>query len=102
MLADEAGVSHHTLAAMRNRHSISNAALLRIAIAAERLRGERDLGRTDVDTALRRLREMEKQLGGRNSLAVLLGYDATYVGRVLAGKKPVTAEMQRRIRKLQG
>jgi plasmid maintenance system antidote protein VapI len=38
--------------------------------------------------------------GGRNKLAELLGVSGPYLGRVLGGKKPMTAEMIERLKVL--
>jgi hypothetical protein len=36
-------------------------------------------------------------MGGRNKFAVALGVSGPYLGRVLGGKKPMTAEMVDRL-----
>ena len=37
-------------------------------------------------------------MGGRNKLAAALGVSGPYLGRVLGGKKPMTAEMIERLK----
>jgi hypothetical protein len=92
-LLDEAGVSHHTLAGLRDGKRIADASLMKLFRAVEALRQEADPVAAMMDKALADLRRLKDKVGGRNKLAKLLGVTGPYIGRVLGGEKPMTAEL---------
>ncbi len=96
-LIDEARVSHHTLAGLREGKQIADASLTKLFQAAEVLRQEADPAAAAMDKALRDLRRLKEVVGGRNKLAKLLGFTGQYVGRVLRGEKPMTEELVKRL-----
>ena len=97
-LCAKSHVSHHTVARFRAGHPIKPKALRQLARAAEALSHERRVADTDRGGRLQQLRELHDKAGGRNKLAKLLGVSAPYLGRVLRGEKPMTAELVERIR----
>ena len=97
-LCAKSHVSHHTVARFRAGHPIKPKALRQLARAAEALSHERRAADTDRGGWLKRLRELRDKVGGRNKLATMLGVSAPYLGRVLSGEKPMTAELIERIR----
>jgi len=99
-LCKEAGVSHHTLAALRAGARVALKSLLKLARAAEELR-QRAEPVTDDRERWRRIGiELMARVGGRNKLAAELCVSAPYLGRVLKGEKPMTDEMIERLRAL--
>ena len=82
-LLEEAKVSHHTLAGLREGKRIGDASLMKLFRAAEALRQEADPVAAAMDTALKDLRRLKEKVGGRNKLAKLLGVTGPYIGRVL-------------------
>jgi transcriptional regulator with XRE-family HTH domain len=92
-LLDEAKVSHHTLAGLRESKRIADASLMKLFRAAEALRQEADPVAAAMDKALHDLRRLKEKVGGRNKLADLLGVSRPYVGRVLKGEKPMSEEL---------
>jgi hypothetical protein len=96
-LIDEAKVSHHTLAGLKDRKQIADASLMKLLSAAEALRQEADPVAAAMDKALADLRRLKGELGGRNKLAKLLGVSGPYIGRVLSAEKPMTEELAERI-----
>jgi transcriptional regulator with XRE-family HTH domain len=95
-LIDEAKVSRHTLAGLREGKRIADASLLKLFRAAEALRQEADPIAAASDKALGELRRLRDKLG-RNKLAKLVGVSGPYLGRVLSGEKPMTEELAERI-----
>jgi hypothetical protein len=96
-LLDEAKVSHHTLAGLREAKPIADASLMKLFRAAEALRQEADPVAAAMDKALKDLRRLKETVGGRNKLAKLLSVTGPYIGRVLSGEKPMTEELAKRI-----
>ena len=96
-LIDEAKVSHHTLAGLRDGKRIADASLMKLFQAAEALRQEADPVATAMDKALRDLRRLKEHVGGRNKLAKVLGVTGPYIGRVLKREKPMTEELVKRL-----
>ena len=99
-LIDEAKVSHHTLAGLKEGKRIADASLMKLFRAAEALRQEADPVAAAMDNALKELRRLKEKVGGRNKLADLLGISRPYVGRVLKGEKPMTEDLARRIQEI--
>jgi hypothetical protein len=66
---------------------------MRLFRAAEALRQEADPVAAAMDKALKDLRRLKDEVGGRNKLAKLLGVTGPYIGRVLKGQKPMTDEL---------
>jgi hypothetical protein len=96
-LIDEAKVSHHTLAGLKEGKRIADDSLMKLFRAAEALRQEADPLAAMMEKSLAALRRLKVKLGGRNKLADLLGVTGPYIGRVLSGKKPMTEELIRRV-----
>jgi hypothetical protein len=71
-LLDEAKISHHTLAGLRERKRISDASLMKLFRAAEALRQEADPVAAAKAKALKDLRRLKEKAGGRNKLPKLL------------------------------
>jgi hypothetical protein len=92
-LLEEAKVSRHTLAGLREAKRIADASLMKLFRAAEALRQEADPIAAAMDRALEELRRRRDEVGGRNKLAKLLGVSGPYIGRVLKGEKPMTEEL---------
>ena len=92
-LLEEAKVSHHTLAGLRDGKRIADSSLMKLFRAAEALRQEADPVAAAMDKALKDLRRLLDKVGGRNKLAKLLGVTGPYIGRVLKGEKPMTEEL---------
>jgi hypothetical protein len=65
--------------------------------AAEALRQQADPLAAVMDKALKDLRRLRDEVGGRNRLAKLLGVTGPYIGRVLRGEKPMTEELAERL-----
>jgi predicted transcriptional regulator len=101
-LIDEAKVSHHTLAGLKDGKRIADPSLMKLFRAAEALRQEADPVVAALDTALKDLRRLKDKVGGRNKLAKLLGVTGPYIGRVLGGEKPMTEELIERLREAVG
>src|SRR5208337_3453219 len=99
-LLEEAKVSHHTLAGLREGKRIANASLMKLFRAAEALRQEADPIAAAMDKALGDLRRLRDQVGGRNMLAKLLGFTGPYIGRVLSGEKPMTEALVEKVAQL--
>jgi hypothetical protein len=99
-LLEEAKVSHHTLAGLREGKRIADASLMKLFRAAEALRQEADPVAAAMDKALEDLRRLCVQVGGRNKLAKLLGVTGPYLGRVLRRKKPMTEELVEKVAEL--
>jgi hypothetical protein len=92
-LLDEAEVSHHTLAGLKDGKRVADASLFKLFRAAEALRQKADPVAAAMDKALRDLRRLKEKVGGRNKLADLLGVSRPYVGRLLKGEKPMSEEL---------
>jgi transcriptional regulator with XRE-family HTH domain len=97
-LLEEAKVSHHTLAGLREGKRIADVSLMKLFRAAEALRQEADPIGAAKEKNLTELRRLREKVGGRNKLAKLLGVTGPYLGRVLSGKKPMTEEIVEKIR----
>src|SRR3984957_9885549 len=98
-LIDEAKVSHHTLAGMKEGKRVADASLMKLFRAAEALRQEADPVASSMDRALRGLRRLKEKVGGRNKLAKLLGVTGPYIGRVLSGEKTMTEQLVERLKR---
>jgi hypothetical protein len=96
-LLDEAKVSHHTLAGLKESKPIADASLMKLFRAAEALRQGADPVAAAMDKALEDLRRLKEKVGGRNKLAKLLSVTGPYIGRVLSGEKPMTEEVVRKM-----
>ena len=101
-LLEEAKVSHHTLAGLREGKRIEDASLMKLFRAAEALRQEADPIAAAMDKALEELRRLRDEVGGRNKLAKLLGVTGPYLGRVLRGEKPMTEELAKKLAESRG
>ena len=97
-LLDRAKVSPHSLKRLRAGKRVGDDLLHRLAAAAERLRLEHGPALAEREKWLRIARELMIEIGGRNKLAAALGVSGPYLGRVLSGKKPMTAELIARLR----
>jgi hypothetical protein len=97
-LLDEAKISHHTLAGLRERKRISDASPMKLFRAAEALRQEADPVAAAEAKALKDLRRLKEKAGGRNKLPKLLDVTGPYIGRVLKGEKPMTDGLVEKIR----
>jgi hypothetical protein len=97
-LIDEAKVSHHTLAGLKDGKRIADASLMKLFRAAEALRQEADPKAAAMDKALKDLRRLKEKVGGRNKLADLLGVSRPHIGRVLKGEKPMTEELSYKLK----
>jgi hypothetical protein len=96
-LIEEAKVSHHTLAGLKEGKRVADASLMKLFRAAEALRQEADPVAAAMDQALKDLRRLKDKVGGRNKLAKQLGVTGPYIGRVLSGEKPMTEELVERL-----
>jgi hypothetical protein len=96
-LIDEARVSHHTLAGLRDGKRIADASLMKLFTAAQALRQEADPVAAAMDNALKDLRRLKDKVGGRNKLAKHLGVTGPYIGRVLSGEKPMTEDLAKKL-----
>lgn len=97
-LTDRAGVSPHTLRGLHAVAGISEVSLQKLVRAAEELRLEAEVAALENERWLEELRKFRDKVGGRNKAADLLRVNPTYLGRVLRGEKPMTAEMVKRLR----
>jgi len=97
-LLGRAGVSSHTLRGFRAGRRISDKSLFRLVRAAEQLRHETEPVAAVNARWLQKLREFLALARSQNKLAKLLGVSRPYLGRVLSGEKPITANMIERIR----
>lgn len=95
-----AGVSHHTLKALRQGKRVTALALLNLARAAEILRQDAEAGKADGERRLQAARDMADKLGSVAKLASQIGVTRQYLGRVLRGEKPLTREVADRLSKL--
>jgi transcriptional regulator with XRE-family HTH domain len=96
-LLEEAKVSHHTLAGLRDGKRIADASLMKLFRAADALRQEADPIAAAMDRALKDLRRLKDKVGGRNKLAKQLGVTGPYIGRVLSGEKPMTEQLAAKV-----
>jgi hypothetical protein len=92
-LLGRAKVSPHSLKRLRAGKRVGDDLLHRLASAAERLRLERGPALTEREKWLQIARELMMKMGGRNKLAFALDVSGPYLGRVLGGKRPMTAEL---------
>ena len=99
-LLGHAKVSPHSLKHLRAGKRVGDDLLHRLASAAERLRLERGPALAEREKWLQIARELMINMGGRNKLAAVLSVSGPYLGRVLGGKKPMTAEMIGRLKAL--
>jgi hypothetical protein len=100
-LLDEAEVSHHTLAGLKEGKRIADASLMKLFRAAEALRREADPVAAAMDKALKDLRRLKEKIGGRNKLTKLFDVTGPYIGRVLKAEKPMTEELADKLRRFQ-
>jgi hypothetical protein len=96
-LLEEANVHHHTLAGLREGKRIADASLMKLFRAAEALHQEADPVAAKMDRALKDLRKLKDEVGGRNKLAKMLDLTGPYIGRVLKGEKPMTERLIQKI-----
>jgi hypothetical protein len=99
-LSQQAGVSHHTIAALRSGRAVSDTTMARLLEAVEALRHESEVDSVEKDNWLQRLKELRDQVRGRNKLAVLLGVDPSYVGRLLSGEKAITPRIVEKLKEI--
>ncbi|MDB5595656.1 MAG: hypothetical protein JWM36_2617 [Hyphomicrobiales bacterium] len=99
-LCEGAGVSHHTLASLRAGTTISAESLLNLVQAVVELRLSSDAMKSEAELGPRRLVAMRERLGGRNKLAKRLKVTGPYLGRVLSGERPITANLEARLEEL--
>jgi hypothetical protein len=85
-----AGVSHHTLTALRAGGRVSQHSLLRLAQAAEAFKAEAEPIAEEHAHWRQVGIELMAKVGGRNKLAKIMGVSAPYLGRVFKGEKPMT------------
>ena len=96
-LITRAGVSHHTLADLRQGRRLASHSLLNLAHATEELRKEVEAQAID-DLMLRaNLATFCNQVGGRNALARMLGYSGPFIGRLISGDRSVSQDAIRRL-----
>ena len=100
ILIDRAAVSHHTLLALREGKKIHDGSLVRLVRAAEALDKEAHSASDNSGRWLKILRERRDQAGSRNNLAMQLGVNGPYLGRILRGEKPITADIIGRLKTL--
>jgi hypothetical protein len=93
-----AEVSPHTLRNLRADKRISDKSLLRLVKAAELLCHETEPVEVENAKWLQKARELLGLVGSQNKLAKVLDVSRPYLGRVLSGEKPITAEMIERLR----
>ena len=96
-LLGRAGVSHHTLRALRKGERVTQASLLNLVRAAEELRKETEQSADEQLKWLQVGRQLKDNVGGRNRLARLLAVSPSYLGRVLSGEKPMTSALIERL-----
>ena len=99
-LTARAGVSHHTLAALRNGRSVTSLSLLKLARASEDLRQVIATLEAGNDRWRNAGLELAQRFGGVSALASLLRLSRQYVGRVLKAEKPMSPQMARRLSEL--
>jgi hypothetical protein len=99
-LLGRAKVSSRSLKRLRAGMLVGGDLLHRLASAAERLRLEHGPARAEREKWLHIARELMIEKGGRNKLATALGVTGPYLGRVLGGKKPMTAALIVRLSRL--
>ena len=92
-LLGRAKVSPRSLKRLRAGERVGDDLLHRLASAAERLRLEHGPEREEREKWLRIARGLMIKMGGRNKLAAALCVSGPYLGRVLGGKKPMTAQL---------
>jgi transcriptional regulator with XRE-family HTH domain len=97
-LLDRAKASPHSLKRLRAGKRVGDDLLHRLASAAERLRLERGPALAEREKWLQIARELMIEKGGRNKLATALGISGPYLGRVVGGKKRMTAELIERLK----
>lgn len=99
-LCRRAGVSHHTLSAMRKSGRASQQSVLNVATAAEQLRHEVQSIAEKHD----RIRELAVELAGRlgsvNKLALRIGVTRQFLNRVMKGERSVTEKLAVAIERL--
>jgi transcriptional regulator with XRE-family HTH domain len=97
-LLGRAGASAHTLRKLRKGGQVSDKSLFQLVRVAEQLRLETEPVAAANAKWLQKLREFLNLVGSQNKLGKMLGVTRPYLGRVLKGKKPMTAGMIERIR----
>jgi hypothetical protein len=93
-----AGVSHHTLAALRAGRPITELSLLSLAQAAEELRQEATSVQLARESSRIEIQALVDSAGSVAQVAKTMGISRQYLGRVLSGKKPMTVEIENRLR----
>ena len=78
---------------------IDHASRMKLVRAAEGLRQEADPKAAAMGKALKDLRRLRDEVGGRNKVAKLLGVTGPYIGRVLSGENPVTEKLAKWLRR---
>jgi transcriptional regulator with XRE-family HTH domain len=101
-LLRRAGVSHHTLGALRQGRRVAAQSLLSLAQAAERLRLEFETSERNQQRWLQVGQQLAEKMGSVAKLALVLGVTRQYLGRVLKGEKPLTSELADRLAKQVG
>jgi hypothetical protein len=96
-LTSNAGVSHHTLAALRSGGRVPLHSLLKLARASEELRREAETENVADERWRERVRLFSVELGSVAAVAENLGVTRQYLGRVLRGERAVTAELVARL-----
>jgi hypothetical protein len=99
-IAARARGHHLTLVQLRVGGAISLKVVRRFAEAAEELRQEHLAKRADDAEVLKIARDHSERLGGAAALAREMGVTRQYVGRVLNGKRDVTAGFRARLTQL--
>lgn len=97
-LVGRAKVSPHSLKRLRAGKRVGDDLLHRLASAAEQLRLEHGPALAEREKWLRIASDLMIKKGGRNKLAAALDVSGPYLGRVLSGKKPMTAEVIERLK----
>jgi hypothetical protein len=96
-LTDTAGVSHHTLTALRAGRRTSPQALLNLFQAVERLRQDAEATRSAEAETRRLIGTLAAAHGSVAAVAGRVDVSRQYLNRVLTGQKAVTKELAARI-----
>jgi transcriptional regulator with XRE-family HTH domain len=91
-------LSAHTLRKLRKGGPISDKSLSQLVRAAEQLRHETEPVAAVNAGWLQKLREFLALVGSQSKLSKLLGISRPYLGRVLRGEKPITAQLIERLK----
>lgn len=96
-IMDKAGVSHHTLGKAREGRPVSPGTLRKIVFAVMQLRDRFRNSKSETENLITWAQDAMIEIGGRNAFARLLDIDASYLGRVLAGQKPLSDELRQKL-----